>query len=243
MKSVVRRLVNGLGYEIERKQDLSGSSEELVRPHATHAPWRTDMEFQRVYAAIRQHTMVDIYRCYELWMLAAQNQHLQGDVIEVGVWRGGSGCLIASRLQQLGSTARVYLCDTFRGMVKTSDRDPLYRGGELADTSARIVEDLARSQHLSNVEVCPGIFPDESAHLVPAGSVRLCHIDVDVYDSARDVLAWVWPKMPVGAMVVYDDYGFPTCAGVTAHVDEQRSMGDRVVIHNLNGHGIVIKTA
>jgi len=72
-------------------------------------------------------------------------------------------------------------------------------------------------------------------------SVRLGHCDVDVYRSAKDVFDWVWPRLELGGMVVFDDYGFPACPGVTKFVDEQRLLGDRTVIHNLNGHGLVVK--
>jgi O-methyltransferase len=47
--------------------------------------------------------------------------------------------------------------------------------------------------------------------------------------------------MAPGAVAVFDDYGFPACPGVTRFVDEQRGKADRLVLHNLNGHGIVIK--
>ena len=47
--------------------------------------------------------------------------------------------------------------------------------------------------------------------------------------------------MPVGGMIVFDDYGFSGCEGVTKLVDEERNKNDRIVIHNLNGHGIIIK--
>ena len=40
---------------------------------------------------------------------------------------------------------------------------------------------------------------------------------------------------------MFDDYGFPACPGVTKLVDEQRGLSDRMVLHNLNGHGIVVK--
>jgi O-methyltransferase len=42
-------------------------------------------------------------------------------------------------------------------------------------------------------------------------------------------------------VAVFDDYGFPACPGVTRFVDEQRCRKDRLVLHNLNGHGIVVK--
>jgi O-methyltransferase len=45
----------------------------------------------------------------------------------------------------------------------------------------------------------------------------------------------------VGGMIVYDDYGFQSCGGVTKYVNEQRSLPGRIVLHNLNGHAIVVK--
>jgi O-methyltransferase len=244
IKNAVRGIAAQLGLEISRKPspvDATGPAEN-VRPFATYAPWRQDVPFQNAYTKVRGNTMVDIYRLYELWMLVEQVAHLSGDIVEIGVWRGGSGSLMGLRAQQLGLDAKVYLCDTFRGMVKTSERDPLYKGGELSDTSAAIVESLARDTlKLQNVEILPGIFPDETGHRVSSSQVRLCHIDVDVYRSAEDIVSWVWPKLPIGGLLVYDDYGFPTCAGIADHVNEQRGLADRIVIHNLNGHAIVVK--
>jgi O-methyltransferase len=41
--------------------------------------------------------------------------------------------------------------------------------------------------------------------------------------------------------VVFDDYGFPATPGIAQFVDEQRGLPDRLVVHNLNGHAIVVK--
>ena len=70
---------------------------------------------------------------------------------------------------------------------------------------------------------------------------RFCHIDVDVYQSAKDIVDWIWDKMVPGGITVYDDYGFMGCDGITRFVEEQSTYKDRVTIHNLNGHAIVIK--
>jgi O-methyltransferase len=242
VKSSIRGIIHLFGLEITRASRASDErGVEIVKPTATHAPWSLDARFLATYHRIRSNTMVDIYRCYELWMLVEQVAKVPGDIVEIGVWRGGTGALLADRSSQLGLSASVYLCDTFRGMVKTGPKDPLYRGGELSDTSAAIVRDLVGDMELGNVKVLQGIFPDETAHEIRSDTVRLCHIDVDVYESAQDIVAWVWPKLSVGGLLVYDDYGFPTCAGITTHVDEQRSSPDRTVIHNLNGHAIVVK--
>jgi O-methyltransferase len=94
---------------------------------------------------------------------------------------------------------------------------------------------------LPNVELRAGIFPDETAAGIEDRTFRLCHIDVDVYQSALDVLEWVWPRLSPQGAVVFDDYGCPATPGVTMLVDEQRMRDDRLVLHNLNGHGIIIK--
>ena len=57
------------------------------------------------------------------------------DVLEVGVWRGGTGCLLAAKAQSLNRNATVFLCDTFSGVVKAGEIDNFYKGGEHADTS------------------------------------------------------------------------------------------------------------
>jgi O-methyltransferase len=212
-------------------------------PVSDYRPWEIDDAFGRAYASIREHTMVDIYRLYELWQLTAQAVKVPGAVLEVGAWRGGSGALTAARLRALGEKRHVYVADTFAGVVKAGPRDEYYRGGEHANTSADTVRDLFSRLGLEHVSVLEGTFPEETADQVESAQICLCHVDVDVYQSAKDVASWVWPRIPIGGILIYDDYGFYGCEGVTALVDEEYGLRDRAVVHNLNGHAVVIKTA
>lgn len=217
-------------------------SYEIVQPNARYAPWLDDAEFNAALEFVRHNTMVDHYRLYELWQLAGQTVDLKGDILEVGVWRGGSGCLMAKRLQLLHASKTVFLCDTFAGVVKTGQRDTVYRDGEHSDTSTDFVSALAADLNLSNVEMLVGIFPDDTGHQVEDRQFSICHIDVDVYQSAADILDWVWPRLTRGGIVVYDDYGFDRCGGITRHVNERAGRPGSMTIHNLNGHAIVVKT-
>lgn len=97
--------------------------------------------------------------------------------------------------------------------------------------------------NLDNTKILAGIFPEETGKLVAEEIFRFCHIDVDVYQSAKDVMEWLWPKLVSGGIVVFDDYGFHGCDGVTRFVNEERSKKDRIIIHNLNGHAIMIKVS
>ncbi|HXW29706.1 MAG TPA: TylF/MycF/NovP-related O-methyltransferase [Xanthobacteraceae bacterium] len=215
-----------------------------IFPQAVYSPWRSDAEFRRAFAAVRAHTLVDVYRCYALWSLVGQAGKLPpGDILEVGAWRGGSGCLMALRSRSAGLAGTVYLCDTFRGVAGAGELDSAYVGGEHADASEATVAALARRLGLDNVRVLAGVFPAETAHAIERATFRLCHIDVDVHDSARASFDWVWPRLVEGGMVVFDDYGFYSCAGVTRFVNAIAAAPDRLVLYNLNGHAVVIKLA
>ncbi len=212
-------------------------------PKATYAPWETDADFQRVYQRVRHATLVDVYRCYELWQLVGQSRKVHGALLEVGVWRGGTAAIIAAAATKHGIADPVYACDTFSGVVKAGVRDSTYGGGEHSNTSEDMVRRLLHDDlDLQNIRLLTGIFPEDTGNQITESAIRFCHIDVDVYASARDIVTWVWPRLPPGGMIVFDDYGFVTTDGITALVDEMRTGNDRIVIHNLNGHGIVVKT-
>jgi len=244
MVNFVRRFFDLAGYYLViRKKDREYTAHhyEQALPIANYAPWLSDISFRETYGIIKDYTKVDIYRCYELWQLIEQTAKLDGALIEIGVWRGGSGALIAKKAILSGIKDKIYLCDTFTGVVKAGAHDFTYKGGEHADTTKETVEKLLDKLKLDNTKILVGIFPEATSKLVSDKTFRFCHVDVDVYQSAKDIVEWIWPRLAVGGMVVFDDYGFQGCVGVTRFVNEERNKKDRLVIHNLNGHGIFIK--
>ena len=244
LRRTAKGLFRKLGYEVHRLPTHNPSAPyETVHPRATYAPWRRDQAFLHVYRQVQNRTLVDVYRLWELWTLVEQAAKADGALLEVGVWRGGSGALIARRAEDCGLDSPVFLCDTFRGVVKAGERDPHYRGGEHADTSREDVQRFLDKLGLSRAVLLPGVFPDETGDRIADRRFALCHIDVDTYQSAADILDWVWPRLNVGGMVVYDDYGCAVCGGIARHVEEQRSRPGCLVLHNLNGHAVLIKTA
>jgi len=225
------------------EKHLDPARDSTIVAWATYSPWLLDAEFQRIHATIKGYTLVDLFRCYELWHLLSQTADLEGDILEVGTWRGGTGCLLGHRAASLGLESRVFLCDTFEGVVKTSDADASYSGGEHADTSQPLVKGLADGMGLDNVTLLKGIFPEDTGNEVESRTFRFCHIDVDVYQSGKDVLHWVWPRMPVGGIVVFDDFGFSSTRGITQLVHEEEKRPDLVCFQNLNGHAVFVKTS
>lgn len=253
VKKMVRALFNKTGIYIGKSPTYKGKANfsidgfqyGLSFPSANYTPWDGDASFMQIYNQIKNNTLVDIYRCYELWQLVQKSNSLDPEaaVLEVGVWRGGTAGIMAQQLSVLKSTATLYLADTFSGVAKAGANDSFYSGGEHSDTSQQVVEEVLKNKsQYPNYKILKGIFPEDTVHEIPVDKrFGLCHIDVDVYDSAKDILEWVWDKLIVGGVVVFDDYGFHSCTGVTKLVEEYRSLSDRQIIHNLNGHAIMIK--
>jgi len=251
IKQLLQSIFSRTGIHVIKRSKFNGSTKfqinnfhyDVVVPSANYAPWLGDTEFINVYTEIKKNTLVDIRRCYELWELAGKIHQLNNNArfIEIGVWRGGTAAIVARKLALLNSSVELYLADTFTGVAKATDKDKFYAGGEHADTSQEIVETLLKGKY-HNYKILKGIFPEDSSHLIPADQVfGYCHIDVDVYESSKDIVNWIWDRMIIGGVIVFDDYGFHTCDGVTTYVNEQKSKSDRIVIHNLNGHAVMIK--
>lgn len=241
-------LVNLFGVKLVRlrknsvKRKFKHIPHTTVQPQASYSPWVDDDNFQKIYEVAKQYTLVDIYRCYELYSLVRQLKDVEGAILEVGVWRGGSAAVIQGALRDSRVQKNFYIADTFEGVVKTSERDTNYSGGEHADTDEKIVEEVFDRTGLRLPIVLKGVFPDDHPNAITE-NIALLHSDVDAYASSKDIVEWALPKLSPNAIVVFDDYGFYGCEGVTDFCNELRANTDLTFVHNLNGHAIFIKRA
>ncbi len=208
-----------------------------------YRPWEEDEFFHSIYSGIMTtHTLIEIERCWELWDLVNQVGHIEGIVLEVGCWKGGSGLILAQAASMVDSSIFIYLCDTFTGTVKGTEIDGQYwDDGQFKQATFEGVHSLVTKYNLQNCRILKGVFPDETAQYIESEKIRLCHIDVDTYQSVKDIYEWVWPRLSVGGILVYDDYGNLPTPGIRKHVNEIRYGTDRVFIYNVNEHAILIK--
>jgi O-methyltransferase len=146
-----------------------------------------------------------------------QAVHVPGDIWECGVYRGGTAAMLAAMLADLCPEKRLHLFDTFEGMPETDAARDLHREGDFADTSAEAV--AAYVGHADRCVLHKGFIPQTFAGL-EGSRIALAHIDVDIYRSILDCLDFVWPRLSTGGFVVFDDYGFASCPGARAAVDE-----------------------
>ncbi len=146
-----------------------------------------------------------------------QQEGIEGDFAELGVWKGNSAAILAYYAARSGK--HLFLFDTFSGFDRRDivgvDQD---RKIEFADTSIDYVR-----QTVSHPEVTtylPGFFPDTITEEVCSRTFALAHIDCDLYEPMKAALEFFYPRMPRGGMLILHDYSSGTWLGATRAIDE-----------------------
>jgi O-methyltransferase len=177
------------------------------------SPW-LGAEFEPYWLEAEPRTIVSRARCYVLWALLRQALRVEGEVWECGVYRGGTAQLLARAALDYGPR-EVRLFDSFEGLPQADAARDLHVAGEFGDTSVEAVREFLKyPAHLHK-----GFMPD-TFEPFRGSRIAFAHLDVDLYRSVTDCLQFIWPRMPAGGVIVIDDYGFPSCPGAKAAVDE-----------------------
>ena len=174
---------------------------------------------------------------------------IAGDIVECGVWRGGSMMLAARALMARGDISRdLWLYDTFEGMSEPGAEDRS-AGGEAASAQ------LARTPRGEGVWCEAGLddvqanlwstgYPRERIHFVqgkvedtiPASlpsRIALLRLDTDWYESTRHELIHLYPLLSRHGVLVIDDYGH--WQGARQAVDEYfAAQAEPVYLHRVD---------
>lgn len=189
---------------------------EYYRP--LFSPWLGYGEFSEFYKRTTGKTLVSAGRCHILYQIALQALHVKGDFWECGVYKGGTAAMISEILAKKGvGSKRLCLFDTFEGMPETDLMKDIHKKGDFSDTSVTAVKELVEHDEIVNY-YC-GFIPDTFQGLESA-SISFAHVDVDIYKAVVDCCEFIFPRLSLGGFMVFDDYGFPSCPGARAAVDE-----------------------
>ncbi len=142
--------------------------------------------------------------------LAIQCRSLPGNVAELGVYRGGVSIMLA----QLLPLKTVYAFDTFCGIPNANPAFDVHRNGEFADVG----DVLATLAEYRNIAPVIGVFPASAEGI--EGQFCVAHFDGDTYQSCVDFIAYFVPRMVVGGVLIFDDFGWTKCQGVTKAINE-----------------------
>jgi hypothetical protein len=138
-----------------------------------------------------------------------------GDFVECGVYAGATAELMC--LQARDEGRKVHLYDSFQGLSEPGPLDGDYWTANGLRCARETVE--ANLAPFNNTVFHEGWIPDTFDASAP-GQVAALHIDVDLHQPTYDTLAFFYPRLSPGALVIMDDYGFRSCPGARKAADD-----------------------
>jgi len=168
----------------------------------------------RLWYKYKNYTMAPFRVFWSNMVVVDRQRHLEGCVIETGVWRGG---MSAGMAEVLGSNRHYFLFDSFEGLPPASDRDgetaikyqldrdsPTYYNNCSAEIQyAQVAMKLSGA---NKVEYVKGWFDKTIPKFVPPEPIAVLRLDGDWYDSTMIVLQNLTQYLVPGGLIIIDDY-------------------------------------
>jgi len=218
LKNILKTQLKKRGYEIKK-----------INPTINEKGYPIDMyeqEFIRFYEQCKPHTTCTIEPMYALFKAVeyiAKN-NIKGDLVECGVFKGGSAMMMALVLKHHHQTHRkIYLYDTFEGMSAPTDNDKDFSGNTanllLKSTDKETgnvwcyapLELVKNNMELTtypteNIIYVKGKVEDTIPNTIPQ-HIALLRLDTDWYESTKHELIHLYPLLLKNGVLIIDDYG------------------------------------
>lgn len=228
------------------------------KPKPVALPADYDDEAKEIIRAVKPYTMTSPERL-NAFILATRHvvrHNIPGDIVECGVWRGGSMQACAKALLALGESDRdLHLFDTFEGMPPPTAEDLRRDGKSAEDLLAAQGKDRPIWAIASLEDVQAGFeqvpYPGERVHYVQGmvedtvpqqapEQISILRLDTDWYASTKHELEFLYPRLVSGGVLLIDDYGY--WQGSRQAVDEfLEKTGERLLMLRMDEGRIAVK--
>jgi hypothetical protein len=214
MKKLIRNLLRKLNYDIVK---------------VTHKQIPSDFDelHKNIYAQVADYTMTSPERIYSLIEAVryVEKNKIEGDVVECGVWKGGSMIAVAETLKFCNSYKReLYLYDTYEGMSAPTEHDKTFYG---KDAESLLKENTNKESNrvwaystLEDVKLAikKTSYPEDKIKFIKGKveetipgtiplKIAILRLDTDWYESTRHELIHLFPLLTKGGVLILDDYG------------------------------------
>ena len=149
-------------------------------------------------------------------------KNIEGDVVELGCYKGDTSILFQRELQKADKT--LWLYDSFAGLPEKTREDSSaagdqFKSGELFVTKREVIEKFKR-QNLPLPKIKKAFFEDLDPTKDLPEKICFAFLDGDLYTSIKTSLSLIESKMQPGSIIVVHDYNNPELPGSTRAVDE-----------------------
>lgn len=211
VKLIVKSCLKSLGYKLTR---IPPETREVLAPDVDPENWA-------ILSSVTEYTQTNWQRLnalIEAVRYVHQNQ-IPGAFVECGVWRGGSMMSVAKMLLHLEAADRLlYLFDTFEGMPDPIEVDVDLKGKsgqEYCDTVEgfnripldEVVQNMSSTGYPQELmRFVKGKVEDTLPESSPS-EIALLRLDTDWYESTKQELEHLYPRVVEGGVIIIDDYG------------------------------------
>jgi len=218
---ILNKLISPLGVVIQKKPKRTLSDFEKKFPDF-------EKEAIEIINKSKPYTMTSEERLYGLFkaMEYIAINKIEGDIVECGVWKGGSSMCAILSAQNFNDINRVfYLYDTFEGMSAPTEKDidilnmdaqyQLDHSKKEVDVSVwcySAIEEVQQNIALTNivsekVKFIKGKVEDTIPGTIPE-KIALLRLDTDWYESTYHELVHLFPRLVKNGVIIIDDYGY-----------------------------------
>jgi len=211
--------------------DLKKNEKIIISP-AIYQKWNENNDFNEAYEKYKNFTMLDKHRAFTVWSIVKNLNNLEGEIIEIGCFKGGTGFLLSNADNQ----SQIKLYDTFEGFPITEEN---IKKNTLKANFEESKEFLNKFE-ISNIEFFKKRFPIGVDNI---NKIKFCHIDINTYSETKNSFNFIVPLLVKGGVVVFDDYGIWRIDGVKKFISEiEENLKDQFYFFfNYMGQCILIK--
>lgn len=144
------------------------------------------------------------------------NNNIDGDIVEIGVYKGGSILSILLRLEEKNILDKtIHLYDTFEGMTESSELDIDLNNVKAKDAMeyylCKCDLDSVINNINSNTDYPKNLIKYHVGDIVKTNfipdKISILRLDTDWYESTKFELDNFFHKVSIGGVVIIDDYG------------------------------------
>ena len=231
-KKTIKSFFNLFGLEILRTNNFLQRRENLVVEFDNDNYSKKLIE--KVNPYINSATIPIRWSLIQIMKYLDQKK-IEGDLLECGVFRGGSLAMICLLAEKYQMKKKIYAYDTFgsgHSVYSDNDLNMKTMSNDIDKDYSKLTKDFFPSleqvkNNLIELGVRDEFMPkfikgkvEETLYIesnLPS-RIALARIDTDLYDSTKHELEVYYPRIVSGGILHINDYG--GCAGVKKAVDE-----------------------
>ncbi len=223
---------------------MTDDDERAHRERVQREVWLDELGSDTIRSYISDHFPKYALHCYMARFLSRYELYKQivgvhGSIVECGVGTGFSffsWYQLSRILDPINRRRIVYGFDTFQGFPHVNDKDGMHGVGEQSigdlatmrrNIDAMVFFNHSGGQPWQQMELIEGDFlktVGEFERTHPHLVVALLHLDFDLYDATKKAIEVFLPRMPKGAVIVFDELDHPDWPGETRAAMEMLGM-------------------